>query len=101
MLLLVGAFVFVSSDPPIVLFGLFVVYGLSGWGIMFWRWRRARHLTRMRHESGTGQTEPGQSPFAPAHTFQGLQNNPSSDAQPASRPTTGSPPDKPREPGAR
>ncbi len=27
MLLLVGVFVFVSSDPPIVLFGLFVVYG--------------------------------------------------------------------------
>lgn len=48
MLLLVGVFVFVSSDPPIVLFGLFVVYGLSGWVVMLWRWRRARELLRLR-----------------------------------------------------
>jgi len=41
ILLVVAAFVFVSSDPPIVLFGLFVIYGLSGWFIMLWRWRRA------------------------------------------------------------
>lgn len=54
MLLLVGVFVFVSSDPPIVLFGLFVVYGLSGWVVMLWRWRRARELLRLRHE---GQDE--------------------------------------------
>lgn len=50
ILLVVAAFVFVSSDPPLVLFGLFVVYGLSGWFIMAWRWRRARQLTRQRQE---------------------------------------------------
>ncbi|HEY9280218.1 MAG TPA: CDP-diacylglycerol--serine O-phosphatidyltransferase [Eoetvoesiella sp.] len=50
MLLLVAVFVFVSSDPPVVLFGLFVAYGLSGWLTKYWRWRRARTLTRMRHE---------------------------------------------------
>lgn len=50
MLVLVAVFVFVSSDPPLMLFGLFVIYGLSGWGIMLWRWRRARKLNRMRHE---------------------------------------------------
>lgn len=44
----VGVFVFVSSDPPVVLFGLFVVYGVSGWGMMAWRWRRARKLNRQR-----------------------------------------------------
>lgn len=40
ILLVVLAFVFVSSDPPIVLFALFVVYGLSGyvlWGLRWWR----------------------------------------------------------------
>jgi len=51
MLVVVGVFVFVSSDPPLVLFGLFIIYGLSGWGTMFWRWRRARKLNHMRHEN--------------------------------------------------
>lgn len=48
MLVLVAVFVFVSSNPPIALFALFVVYGLSGWVVMAWRWRRARSLTRKR-----------------------------------------------------
>jgi len=48
ILLMVLAFVFVSSNPPVVLFGLFVVYGLSGWGLMLWRWQRARRLQQMR-----------------------------------------------------
>jgi CDP-diacylglycerol--serine O-phosphatidyltransferase len=50
MLVLVGAFVFVSSDPPLVLFGLFVLYSLSGWVTLYWRWSRARKLMRMRQE---------------------------------------------------
>lgn len=58
ILLVVAAFVFVSSDPPVVLFGLFVIYGLSGWFIMLWRWRRARLLTRMRSESDTSREPP-------------------------------------------
>lgn len=48
MLLFVLLFVFVSSDPPIVLFSLFIVYGLSGWGLMVWRWRKARQLAASR-----------------------------------------------------
>ncbi|NYT66201.1 CDP-diacylglycerol--serine O-phosphatidyltransferase [Alcaligenaceae bacterium] len=56
MLVLVAVFVFVSSNPPIALFGLFVVYGLSGWVVMIWRVRRAQRLTRQRHED-TGTTD--------------------------------------------
>jgi len=44
MLVVVGGFVFVSSDPPITLFALFILYGLSGWGIWLWVWSRARRL---------------------------------------------------------
>ncbi|MGV3741502.1 MAG: CDP-diacylglycerol--serine O-phosphatidyltransferase [Burkholderiaceae bacterium] len=36
-LLIVLVFVAVSSDPPKVLFGLFVLYGLSGYAIYLWR----------------------------------------------------------------
>ena len=48
ILLVVAVFVFVSSDPPVVLFGLFVLYGLSGWITWAWRWNRARRLTQER-----------------------------------------------------
>ncbi len=59
ILVLVAVFVFVSSNPPLMLFGLFVVYGLSGWVVMFWRWRRARQLLRRRqHHSGSAATGP-------------------------------------------
>ncbi|UYO92738.1 CDP-diacylglycerol--serine O-phosphatidyltransferase [Pollutimonas sp. M17] len=74
ILLVVAGFVFVSSDPPIVLFGLFVVYGLSGWFIMLWRWRRARQLNRMRHEGVSGTTDDAaaaaEHSFSATHTFQ-------------------------------
>lgn len=50
ILVVVAVFVFVSSDPPVVLFGLFVIYGVSGWGIWLWRWQRARKLNRLRQE---------------------------------------------------
>lgn len=48
MLVFVAGFVFISSNPPVILFGLFVVYGLSGWGLWLWRWRQGRlaRLTR-------------------------------------------------------
>jgi len=42
ILLIVIAFVLISSDPPIVLFLLFVAYGLSGYVYWLWRKRRAR-----------------------------------------------------------
>jgi len=44
LLLLVLSFVLVSTDPPKVLFGLFVLYALSGYGM--WLWRRARRRAR-------------------------------------------------------
>lgn len=53
ILVLVAGFVFVSSYPPLVLFGLFVVYGLSGWVVLVWRWRRARRLLRQRQEGSS------------------------------------------------
>ena len=48
ILLVVAVFVFVSSDPPVVLFGLFVLYGLSGWVVMAWRWNRAKRFQQGR-----------------------------------------------------
>jgi len=63
MLVLVAVFVFVSSNPPLMLFGLFVIYGLSGWVLMLWRWRRARQLNQMRqagYEAPSGGPAVGQ-----------------------------------------
>lgn len=56
MLVVVAAFVFVSSDPPVVLFALFVLYSLSGWVIWLWRVRRARRLGRRLR--GMNHSEP-------------------------------------------
>ncbi|MNR97523.1 CDP-alcohol phosphatidyltransferase [compost metagenome] len=50
--LIVLAFVAVSSDPPKVLFGLFVLYGLSGYCVYFWR------LAKGKPVSSIVQTEP-------------------------------------------
>jgi CDP-diacylglycerol--serine O-phosphatidyltransferase len=36
---LVLGFALVSTDPPLVLFSLFVLYGLSGWAVWLWRLR--------------------------------------------------------------
>lgn len=43
-------FVAVSSDPPKVLFGLFVVYGLSGYAVFFWRWFKGRPVSIVQTE---------------------------------------------------
>lgn len=51
ILVVVAAFVFVSSDPPVVLFGLFVVYGVSGWVVQLWRLRKARQFTQRRENN--------------------------------------------------
>jgi CDP-diacylglycerol--serine O-phosphatidyltransferase len=40
--LIVLAFVLVSSDPPTVLFSLFLVYAVSGWVTWVWRWRTGK-----------------------------------------------------------
>jgi CDP-diacylglycerol--serine O-phosphatidyltransferase len=38
-------FVAVSSDPPKVLFGLFILYGLSGYAIFFWRMLKGKPVS--------------------------------------------------------
>jgi CDP-diacylglycerol---serine O-phosphatidyltransferase len=38
MILVILGFVLISSDPPVALFGLFIVYALSGYA--FWIWQR-------------------------------------------------------------
>jgi CDP-diacylglycerol--serine O-phosphatidyltransferase len=45
ILVFVAGFVFISSDPPLILFALFIGYGLSGWAVWLWRARKARQLT--------------------------------------------------------
>lgn len=42
MVVVLAIFVFISADPPIVLFGLFVLYGLSGYVLWLWHWRTGR-----------------------------------------------------------
>lgn len=42
VLVIVLALMFVSVSPPIVLFGLFVAYGLSGYVIWVWKFRKSR-----------------------------------------------------------
>jgi CDP-diacylglycerol--serine O-phosphatidyltransferase len=48
ILLIVLGFVLVSSDPPIVLFLLFVAYGLSGYAHWLWRKRKPQQPTRLQ-----------------------------------------------------
>jgi len=45
LLLIVLAFVLISSDPPIVLFLMFVAYGLSGYVYWLWGKRRVKEPT--------------------------------------------------------
>jgi CDP-diacylglycerol--serine O-phosphatidyltransferase len=53
--LIVLIFVAVSSDPPKVLFGLFVVYGLSGYGVFFWRLLKGRPVSIVQTEPDLGE----------------------------------------------
>lgn len=43
--LIVLFFAAVSSDPPKVVFGLFVLYGLSGYAIYSWRWFKGDRIS--------------------------------------------------------
>ncbi len=36
--------VLISADPPMVLFGLALIYGLSGYVVWFWLWKTGRQL---------------------------------------------------------
>ncbi len=46
ILLIVLAFVLISTDPPLVLFLLFVAYGISGY--VYWLWQRRRGAGKPR-----------------------------------------------------
>jgi CDP-diacylglycerol--serine O-phosphatidyltransferase len=46
ILLVVLAFILVSTSPPEVLFGVFALYGLSGYGDALWRLLHRKKLTR-------------------------------------------------------
>lgn len=48
--LIVLAFVVIAGDPPKVLFGLFVFYGLSGYAIYFWRLYKGRPVSIIQTE---------------------------------------------------
>jgi CDP-diacylglycerol--serine O-phosphatidyltransferase len=49
--LIVLAFVAISSDPPKVLFGLFVCYGLSGYGVYFYRLFKGKPVSIIETEA--------------------------------------------------
>src|SRR6266581_2192757 len=48
ILLIVLGFILISTDPPIVLFLLFVAYGLSGYVYWLWKKRRPRDPARLQ-----------------------------------------------------
>lgn len=48
--LIVLAFVAVAGDPPKVLFGLFILYGLSGYAVYFWRLAKGRPVSIVQTE---------------------------------------------------
>jgi CDP-diacylglycerol--serine O-phosphatidyltransferase len=53
--LIVLIFVAVSSDPPKVLLGLFVVYGLSGYGVFFWQWFKGKPVSIVQTSDETAE----------------------------------------------
>jgi CDP-diacylglycerol--serine O-phosphatidyltransferase len=52
--LIVLVFVLISSDPPKVLFGMFVLYGLSGYGVYFWRLFKGKPVSILQTTEGDG-----------------------------------------------
>lgn len=48
--LVVLVLVAVSSSPSKVLFGFFVLYGLSGYGVYFWRWFKGKPVSIIQTE---------------------------------------------------
>jgi CDP-diacylglycerol--serine O-phosphatidyltransferase len=56
--LIVLIFVAVASDPPTVLFGLFVLYGLSGYVVYFWRLFKGRPVSIIQTENESSDDNP-------------------------------------------
>lgn len=59
VLALVLIFALVSTDPPLVLFTLFLVYGVSGYALWAWRWQA-------RKRGSPGSAGGGDAPTPPA-----------------------------------
>jgi CDP-diacylglycerol--serine O-phosphatidyltransferase len=55
--LIVLAIVAVVSDPAKVLFGLFVLYALSGYAVLLWRWRNGRPVSIVQTKVEAEQAE--------------------------------------------
>lgn len=51
VLLLLFIFVLIPSHPPLVLFGIFLTYALSGYGMKIWRFYKNRKRSEIRKES--------------------------------------------------
>ncbi len=49
---IVLVFVLISSDPPKVLFGMFVLYGLSGYVVYFWRLAKGKPVSIVETSEG-------------------------------------------------
>ena len=58
VLLLVAGFVLISSDPPTMLFTLFVIYGLSGYALWAWRLWRGKPGPAMQPQKPGTDTAP-------------------------------------------
>ena len=58
-------FVLVSSDPPVVLFSLFVLYGLSGWAVWLWRLKSGRAAPWRESAGGSAQPPAASAPPPP------------------------------------
>ncbi len=58
-LLIVLVFVAVSSDPPKVLFGLFVLYGLSGYAVYLWRFFKGKPVSLVQAKQAAQENEGG------------------------------------------
>jgi CDP-diacylglycerol--serine O-phosphatidyltransferase len=58
-------FVLVSSDPPVVLFSLFVLYGLSGWAVWLWRLKSGRAAPWRESAGGSAQPPAAAAPPPP------------------------------------
>lgn len=56
--LIVLGLVAISSDPPTVLFGLFVSYGLSGYCTYFWRMYKGKPVSIVQIETESGDKDP-------------------------------------------
>jgi CDP-diacylglycerol--serine O-phosphatidyltransferase len=49
--LIVLIYIAVAIDPPTMLFGLFVLYGLSGYGVYLWRLFKGKPVSIIQTES--------------------------------------------------